>query len=96
MLKTELYGEGFLAPTDMGTGEFFIFDVSKKSFGPWYNAYLYVSYRNADGSLDRAQEHGRHDQPRPGSLPLPLPRRQVPVLHQLPHRTGERTTGWTP
>jgi len=57
-LKSEHYADEFFDATDMGEGDFFIFDVNKKTYGPWYNAYLYISYRNPDGSWTAPKNMG--------------------------------------
>jgi len=58
LLKRVFDGEEFFQATDMGEDDFFIFTVNKKIWGPWYNAYLYISFRNEDGSWTAPRNMG--------------------------------------
>ena len=50
LVKLLQFDDTFFSPIDLGSDDFRIFDVNKKMHGPWYNAYLYISFRNQDGT----------------------------------------------
>jgi predicted alpha/beta superfamily hydrolase len=92
LLKIIHFDEAFFTPVDMGRDDFVIFDVNKKTFGPWYNAYLYISFRNKDGSWTAPKSMGDMINRGEGRFPSFSPDREF--LFFTSYRTGEAEFYW--
>ena len=92
LLKALHFDEAFLAPADMGHDDFSIFDISKKAHGPWYNAYLYVSFRNEDGSWTAPKSMGDMINRGEGRFPSFSPDEKY--LFFTSYRTGRAEHYW--
>lgn len=91
-LKNLIFDESFLEAADMGEDDFVIIDVSKKTFGPWYNAYLYITYRNPDGSWTTPKSMGDMINRGQGRFPSLSP--EGKYLFFTSYRTGRAEFYW--